>query len=99
MRIFLLAALALAWLGPQAGAAQPRGCPPGLAKKDPPCVPPGLARNDDWRDSEEDWSRYRLPPLDEGEAWYRDGRIVYRIDERTRRVIDWIRLTDEILNE
>ena len=22
------------------------GCPPGLAKKNPPCVPPGLARND-----------------------------------------------------
>lgn len=24
--------------------AQPAGCPPGLAKKNPPCVPPGLAK-------------------------------------------------------
>ncbi|MDF0601397.1 excinuclease ABC subunit A [Psychromarinibacter sp. C21-152] len=28
--------------GPGAVAAQ--GCPPGLAKKNPPCVPPGLAK-------------------------------------------------------
>lgn len=99
MRVLLLSAICLIGLGSGLATAQPSGCPPGLAKKNPPCVPPGLAGNDDWRDSEEDWSRYRLPPLHEGEAWYRDGRIVYRIDERTRRVIDWIRLTDEILNE
>lgn len=24
--------------------AQPAGCPPGLAKKNPPCVPPGQAK-------------------------------------------------------
>ena len=28
-----------------AGSAQAKGCPPGLAKKNPPCVPPGQAKN------------------------------------------------------
>jgi hypothetical protein len=48
----LLAATALAILTPQLLASDIpddeliayRNCPPGLAKKDPPCVPPGLAR-------------------------------------------------------
>ncbi|AWI85720.1 hypothetical protein CEW88_18705 [Alloyangia pacifica] len=35
-----------------------RNCPPGLAKKDPPCVPPGLAKNgvtyNDWASYDED---------------------------------------------
>lgn len=41
-----------------------------------------------------DYDRYRLPRLDENEAYYRDGRIVYRVDEETRRVIELIRLAD-----
>ncbi len=49
-----------------------RNCPPGLAKKDPPCVPPGLAKKgvtyDQWaRYSEEDydrlWEERRAPLL------------------------------------
>ncbi len=37
-------ALAAAILAPGLPAvAQPAGCPPGLAKKNPPCVPPGQA--------------------------------------------------------
>lgn len=37
------AALLAAW--PAAPVlAQPKGCPPGLAKKSPECVPPGLAK-------------------------------------------------------
>lgn len=35
-----------------------RNCPPGLAKKNPPCVPPGLARNgvtyDEWTSYDQD---------------------------------------------
>ena len=39
------AALILATLAlPSPLPGQPATCPPGLAKKDPPCVPPGLAR-------------------------------------------------------
>jgi hypothetical protein len=53
--VLVFAALALlvasAVLHPDFGAAY--ACPPGLAKKDPPCVPPGQARrggsDDDWR--------------------------------------------------
>ncbi len=30
--------------GPAQHATSRTGCPPGLAKKDPPCVPPGLAK-------------------------------------------------------
>ncbi|MGI1660907.1 excinuclease ABC subunit A [Palleronia sp. KMU-117] len=92
-------------------AAAPNGCPPGLAKKDPPCVPPGLAkqgvdtddrlRRGDYYDRDydriRDWDAYDLPSIGGNEGYYRNGRIVYRVDERTRRVLDWIELTDEIL--
>lgn len=46
---------ALAERGHQTSAT-PGFCPPGLARKDPPCVPPGQARShgDDWGD------RYRI---------------------------------------
>ena len=43
-----LLAVALLAVAPLAHAdsafAQSKGCPPGLAKKFPPCVPPGLAK-------------------------------------------------------
>ncbi|SFG13654.1 hypothetical protein SAMN04488020_101276 [Palleronia marisminoris] len=42
-----LAAIALAavsFAAAQPVAAQPGNCPPGLAKKNPPCVPPGQAK-------------------------------------------------------
>ena len=58
--ILLLGALPLALIGPDVIFAEVpenrlltyRNCPPGLAKKNPPCVPPGLARDgvtyDEW---------------------------------------------------
>ncbi|NNU81582.1 excinuclease ABC subunit A [Halovulum dunhuangense] len=52
----LPAALLLLAAAPQA-QAQPRGCPPGLAKKDPPCVPPGLAKRGGDRDRDRDRDR------------------------------------------
>lgn len=39
-----------------------RNCPPGLAKKDPPCVPPGLARDGM---SYDDWASYDRDDYDE----------------------------------
>lgn len=59
----LLAATALAVVTPQLLVADIpddeliayRNCPPGLAKKDPPCVPPGLAKNGV---SYEEWASY-----------------------------------------
>jgi hypothetical protein len=45
--IVLLAAAVLALSLPAPASAQggPRHCPPGLARKNPPCVAPGLARS------------------------------------------------------
>jgi hypothetical protein len=53
------------------------GCPPGLAKKNPPCVPPGLARNArSWRsqfDRPDWWGLSRLAP---GRYAYEDGYLL-----------------------
>jgi hypothetical protein len=51
------------------------GCPPGLAKKSPPCVPPGLARRGD---RDDDFRR--LLSLDRPDFWgmrLNDGRYFY----------------------
>lgn len=50
-------------------------CPPGLAKKDPPCVPPGLAKNgvtyDEWASYDPD--RYDTIWIDRRDAWLGSG--------------------------
>ena len=51
-----------------------RNCPPGLAKKDPPCVPPGLAKKGVTYD---EWVSYDDARLDE---IYRDERQGYLDD-------------------
>lgn len=80
----LAAALALPGLtaGP-ALAGPPGGCPPGLAKKDPPCVPPGQAKKglratDDHAYRERD--RDRRDDDDEVGRWYYDGHRYRRGD-------------------
>lgn len=82
-------------------------CPPGLAKKNPPCVPPGQAKKhamnyvyrvgDDLRVG--DFIRIRDPwtyGLDTGSGWdyYRDDRQIYRIDSGTRRILAVIELIE-----
>ena len=65
----LISAGALALLGNQVAYAEVdddqlltyRNCPPGLAKKDPPCVPPGLAAQGV---TYEDWVSYDQEELD-----------------------------------
>ncbi len=44
-----------------------------------------------------DYDRYRLPRLRENEAYYRDGNVLLRVDNETRRVIELIRLADIVL--
>ena len=50
-------------------------CPPGLAKKTPPCVPPGLAKNgvtyDEWASYDPD--RYDTIWIDRRDAWLGSG--------------------------
>ncbi|WP_296763348.1 transketolase [Sediminimonas sp.] len=66
----LLGATPLAFLGPNTIFADVpedrlltyRNCPPGLAKKDPPCVPPGLAKKGVTYD---EWVSYDHDRLDE----------------------------------
>lgn len=54
-----------------AAFADSKGCPPGLAKKNPPCVPPGLAKKGvtahDWQD------RHHIgDTVDQDDFWYLD---------------------------
>ena len=88
-----------------------KGCPPGLAKKNPPCVPPGQAKkrsgSDDWRIDVgrslegrdyvvvRSW-QYGLEPAPRGSDYaVYDGMLV-RIDEDTAEVLDLIRAVQAI---
>jgi hypothetical protein len=81
------------------------GCPPGLAKKSPPCLPPGQAKRlfeegqripvgyhffTDYSDIPELY-RSRVPFDDDLRYIYRDD-TVYVVDPRTRLVTDIIDL-------
>ena len=85
-------------------------CPPGLAKKDVPCVPPGQAKKayrsyepGDWI-GDEDYHliryprRYDLPPLGPGEEYVIiDGRIL-RVRSETAEVLSIMRAVSAILD-
>ncbi|MBA4492102.1 hypothetical protein [Paracoccus sp. S1E-3] len=83
-------------------------CPPGLAKKDPPCVPPGQARKHD-RDYDRVYRRVgdviRVGDYtiirdidrygwDDRDNWdyYRDGDRAYRVDRNTQKILAVINL-------
>lgn len=99
---FLTAALiALSPMGASIALAQPAAghCPPGLAKKNPPCVPPGQVGKSysigDIYDGEGYWdrndrTRYGLPLLSAGESYYRVGDRFLRVDDDTRLVLELI---------
>tara|TARA_R110002110_G_C13285194_1_gene702910 strand:+ start:204 stop:611 length:408 start_codon:yes stop_codon:yes gene_type:complete len=86
-------------------------CPPGLAKKDPPCIPPGQARKMDRDDDDRGHYRvgdrldrdyviidrrdYGLPRLNDGEAYVRAGDRLLRLDRDQRLVLD---ILDVVLN-
>jgi hypothetical protein len=86
----------------QAGPPGPGHCPPGLAKKNPPCVPPGLAKKYYPGDIIYDWRRYDriyygdydLRRPGPGHHYIRIGGDVYLIAEATQRVIEAINLFD-----
>lgn len=73
-------------------------CPPGLAKKNPPCLPPGQARKGlpvlHVGDVLTDEGYTRLPypdryglDVDPGWRYVRDGDTVYRVDRDTGRIL------------
>jgi len=86
---------------PQPAQAGPPGfghCPPGLAKKNPPCVPPGLAKKYYPGDIVRHWRRYDriyyrdydLPRPAQGHRYIRISGEVYLIAEATQRIIEAI---------
>jgi len=83
-----------------------QGCPPGLAKKNPPCVPPGQARkgfDPGYRVGERlpdgfiilrSPSRYGLDPR---RTYYeRDGYVV-QVDRETREILTLIGAISDVL--
>lgn len=93
-----------------AGAGYAQNCPPGLAKKNPPCVPPGQVRNAS-RDYDPHYRRgdrilgdYRIIRdvdrygLRQGDLYYLVGREVFRISPETGRVLAFVGLADALLN-
>jgi hypothetical protein len=87
------------------------GCPPGLAKKNPPCVPPGQARNQGVRYGNQvgdvlrvgDYIVIRDPrryDLEQRAGWnyYRDGHRILRVDSGTRRVLAVLELIEAFSN-
>jgi len=104
MRLTLI--LATLSIGLTAGAAQAGNkkvgnCPPGLAKKNVPCVPPGqvkkFARGDyikgDFRkiDSPNNWG------LKRNGHYVRAGDYVYEIDSDTHKVLNVIGAVADVL--
>lgn len=89
--------------------AQAGHCPPGLARKNPPCVPPGQARQgasgprvgDVLRLGDyvliRDPARHDLRTSPDW-RYYRDGDRAYRIDPETRRVLAVVELIDAFVN-
>lgn len=88
-----------------------RGCPPGLAKKNPPCIPPGQAkkyapeihrphiygRGDYLPDDAVYLRDPRYHGLPDG-TYYVDDGYVYRVDPETLEIMALIGLVDRLLN-
>lgn len=88
--------------GQSSGFTRAADCPPGLAKKNPPCVPPGQAHR--YRRGDVIYGDYwiiRNPGrygLDPNETYYRAGDYVYRVDRETREVLDLMGAVARVLD-
>lgn len=71
------------------------GCPPGLMKKNPPCIPPGHSLRDYDYERIRDYDRYGL---DRRGSYYRVGELIYRADPDTFKILEVIGAVDDILN-
>ena len=89
-----------------------QSCPPGLAKKDPPCVPPGLAKKgviaanaadrfaagDRLPDGYEVLIDPRLYEPGSNTRYVRYGDSIYRVDQDTGEVLNFIGLVSDFIN-
>ena len=81
-----------------AAYALAQNCPPGLAKKSPPCVPPGQAKRQApiLQPGDPIPPTYVVVPypgmygLDPFHAYYRVGDMVYRVDPASRRILAFV---------
>ncbi len=90
--------------------AEAKSCPPGLAKKNPPCVPPGQAKKgvrywapgDYIGDEPLHWityfDRYGLPTLAPGQRYVIIGNRVYAVAEDTYTILSVLKAVDAILD-
>jgi len=95
----------------QAQANRAANCPPGLARKDPPCIPPGQVNRgnvqygnrvgDIFRVGDyiiiSNPRRYDLEPR-QGWDYFRDDNKIYRVDSTTRQILAVINLIDAFTN-
>ncbi len=84
-------------------AGGPKGCPPGLARKNNGCLPPGHAKRILGRGDylEGDYTLVRKPGrygLEPGKTYYRLGDYVYQVDRDTKVVLDQIDAVAAILD-
>ncbi|MGR3759587.1 hypothetical protein ACUXV3_05575 [Roseobacteraceae bacterium NS-SX3] len=86
-----------------ANAGAVKHCPPGLAKKNPPCIPPGQAKKIYGRGDilHGDYVLIEYPDrygLDPRHTYYRLGDHVYRVDRETKEVLDLIGAVAAVLH-
>jgi hypothetical protein len=104
IRVILVPLVAALALATSPAVAQPKGCPPGLAKKNPPGVPPGLSEKG-WRAGDTlgrgDYRRLRDPSRYglrlSGDYLIVDG-FVMRVDPDTRAILTIIGAAAELLD-
>jgi hypothetical protein len=91
-----------------------KACPPGLAKKNPPCVPPGQVgkswtperiyvvgdriRGDYVLISEDDWDDWSLTPIDDDTVYVVIDNQIVRVKQSNLIVIEPIRILENVLN-
>jgi hypothetical protein len=117
-RIHTILAAAVAAVTLTAGApvmAQgAKGCPPGLAKKNPPCVPPGqvgkswtpdriYVEGDRVRGSyvvipADDWAEYELTPITDDSIYVVIDNQIVRVKRSNLVVVEPIRILVDVLN-
>lgn len=82
-------------------------CPPGLAKKNPPCVPPGQVGKRPVVGGQlpgsgyrlvQNPSQYRLPKLGKGQSYYWNDNTFFRINRETREILELIDALGAVLN-
>lgn len=100
--------------GVPAPADSVKACPPGLAKKDPPCVPPGQVgkswtpdriyvqgdriRGDYVLIPQAEWDDLALTPYDDGTVYVVIDNQIVRVRESNLVVIEPIRILEDVLN-